>query len=415
MNEPLGTAAGHLAVAAGIGLLLGAERERRKGEGPHRSFAGVRTFTLAALLGGVAWLLGGAAVAVLGAVVGGLAIAAYSLGDRSDPGITTEVALVLAYALGAVAQEQPALAGSVAVAATILLAARARLHRFLTDVLSEEELEDLLVFAAAAVVVLPLLPNEGLGPYGVFNPFRVWLLVVVVMGASGLGYVATRATGPRYGLAVAGFLAGFASATATVGAMATKSRQGPAMVRPAAAGAVLATVATVVQLAAVVAVTSRAALRELALPVAFAGAAATTFGAMAAIWVARGVPGEAIGGRAFSLRGALSVAMAITAVLLVSAASQDALGDRGLAITAALAGLADAHAPAISAAALVASGAIAPEDAVLPSALAFTTNAVSKAVLAWTTGTPSFAWRVWVGLVAVVVAMWAGIALRTWP
>lgn len=410
MDGELSTAAGRLAVAAGVGLLLGIERERRKGQGPARSFAGVRTFTLAAVLGGVAWHLGPLGTAVFGIVVGGLAIAGYALGDRSDPGITTEITLVLAYALGAVAQEEPVLAGATGVAATVVLASRTRLQRFVTDVLSEQELEDALVFAAAAAVVLPLLPDEGMGPYGVLNPFRIWLLVVLVMGASGLGYVAARTLGPQFGLAVAGFLAGFASATATVAAMGSRARQGPELVRPAAAGAVLATVATVAQLAAVLAVTSAEALRAAAVPVAFAGVVALAFGAVAAVWVARGAPGVAVGGRAFSLQGALTVAGLITVVLLVSAASQDALGRSGIAVAAALAGFADAHAPAVSAAALVASGVLSPEDALPPVALAFTTNSVSKAVVAWASGVPAFAWRVWVGLAAVVAAMWVGVA-----
>jgi len=411
MDSELTSAAAHLAVAAGIGLLLGIERERRKGEGPTRSFAGVRTFTLAAVLGGVAWHLGPAATAVLGAVVGGLAIAGYALGDRSDPGITTEVALVLAYALGAAAQEQPTLAGGAGVGAVVVLASRTRLHRFVTEILTEQELEDALVFAAAAVVVLPLLPNEGMGPYGVLNPFRIWLLVVLVMGASGLGYVAARSFGPRYGLAVAGFLAGFASATAAVAAMGTRSRQAPELVRPAAAGAVLANTATVAQLAAVLAVTSPATLRATVVPIALAGATALAFGFVAAAWVARGVPGERVGGRAFSLPAAVTVAAVITGVLLVSAAAQDLLGGGGLAVTAALAGFADAHAPAISAAALTASGVIEPPDAVVPIALAFTTNTVSKAVVAWAAGVPAFAWRLWVGLATVAAAMWAGVLL----
>ena len=400
-----------LALAAGIGLLLGLERERRKGEGPARSFAGIRTFALAGLLGGVAAYLGTAALVAMGGAIAVLAAAGYGLGDRSDPGITTEVALLLCFALGALAQESPVPAAAAGVAATGILAARTPIHRFATRVLTEEELEDALIFAAAAVVVLPLLPDRGFGPYGVLNPFRLWLFVVLMMGVSGLGHVAVRALGPRFGLAVAGLLGGFVSATATVGAMGARARRARAFVEPAAAGAILATVATVAQLAIVLAAVSPASLEAASLPVAAAGAAALAYGGIAAAWVARGAEAPSIGGRAFRLTDALLLAALIAAVLLVAAAAEDLLGSRGAVLAAALAGFADAHAPAISAATLHADGSLGATDLRIAVAAAFSTNSLSKAILAWAAGTPAFAWRVWAGLLAVTVAIWVGVAI----
>ncbi len=400
-----------LALAAGIGLLLGLERERRKGEGPARSFAGIRTFALAGLLGGVAAYLGTAALVAMGGAIAVLAAAGYGFGDRSDPGITTEVALLLCFALGALAQESPVPAAAAGVAATGILAARTPIHRFATRVLTEEELEDALIFAAAAVVVLPLLPDRGFGPYGVLNPFRLWLFVVLMMGVSGLGHVAVRALGPRFGLAVAGLLGGFVSATATVGAMGARARRARAFVEPAAAGAILATVATVAQLAIVLAAVSPASLEAASLPVAAAGAVALAYGGIAAAWVARGAEAPSIGGRAFRLTDALLLAALIAAVLLVAAAAEDLLGSRGAVLAAALAGFADAHAPAISAATLHADGSLGATDLRIAVAAAFSTNSLSKAILAWAAGTPAFAWRVWAGLLAVTVAIWLGVAI----
>lgn len=400
-----------LALAVGIGLLLGLERERRKGEGPARSFAGIRTFALAGLLGGVAAHLGTGGLVTLGAGVAVLAAVGYGLGDRSDPGITTEVALLLCFALGALAQESPVPAAAAAVAATAILAARTPIHRFATRVLTEEELEDALIFAAAAVVVLPLLPDRGYGPYGILNPFRLWLFVVLIMGVSGLGHVAVRALGPRFGLAVAGLLGGFVSATATVGAMGARARRARAYVEPAAAGAVLATVATVAQLAVVLAAVSPASLQAASLPVAIAGTVALGYGSVAAFWVARGADAPQIGGRAFRLTDALLLASLIAGVLLVAAAAEELFGSRGAILAAALAGFADAHAPAISAATLYAEGTIGAGDLRVAVAAAFSTNSLSKAILAWAAGTPSFAWRVWVGLLAVTTVFWAGVAI----
>src|SRR5690242_9831404 len=115
---------GRLGIALAIGLLMGAEREKRKGQGPERGAAGVRTFAVVGLLGGVAAQLGAVAVAIFGALVGAFALASYVLGDRTDPGLTTEIAIVLDYALGALAHSEPILAFAVAVTATAILAFR---------------------------------------------------------------------------------------------------------------------------------------------------------------------------------------------------------------------------------------------------------------------------------------------------
>src|SRR5262249_34042593 len=154
-----------LGIALAIGLLMGAEREKRKGEGPERGAAGARTFAIAALLGGVAALVGTAAVVVLGALVGAGALVAYVLGDRSDPGLTTELALVLDFTLGALARTQPEIALAVAVTATAILAYRARLHEIVLKVISETELLDLLIFGVVAVAIWPLLPDRAVDPY----------------------------------------------------------------------------------------------------------------------------------------------------------------------------------------------------------------------------------------------------------
>src|SRR5450759_3353125 len=155
-----------MASALAIGLLIGAERERRKGEGPQRSAAGIRTFALASLLGGVSVVLGGnplLAVAVF--VIAAFCVAAYMRTREQDPGLTSETALVLAVLLGGLAQQQTATASALAVVVTVLLAVRERLHQFVGKVISEEELTDALIFAAATLVVLPLMPDRYMGPF----------------------------------------------------------------------------------------------------------------------------------------------------------------------------------------------------------------------------------------------------------
>src|SRR5262249_40463800 len=154
-----------------------------------------------------------------GVFTGSAALLGYWLGDRTDPGLTTEVALMAAFVLGVLAQTQPFLALGAGVTVTMLLAVRTTLHHFARDVLTERELVDGLIFFVPAVAVLPLLPNRPIDPFALFNPFALRRLAVVLMALSAAGYIALRLAGPRYGLAIAGFASGFVSSTACIAAM----------------------------------------------------------------------------------------------------------------------------------------------------------------------------------------------------
>ena len=401
-----------LAVALGIGLLMGAERERRKGEGPGRAAAGIRTFALASLMGGITMAIGDTAlVAVALAFIAAAVLLAYALGDRTDPGLTSEVALPTAFLLGALAQLEPQIASGLAVAVTILLAARTQIHRMIQQVLTEQEIHDGLLLAAAALVILPLLPDERVGPYGALDPFTIWRLVVIVMAISEAGYIAQRALGPRLGLPLAGFASGFVSSSATIGAMGARSRRDPGLTRPAVAGAVLSTVATIVQMFIVVGATNRDVLRETTPALASAGIVAAAYGAFFAFRALRDSGhADPVTGRAFELKSAVLFAATISGILLASAALHDWMGNAGLTLSAAVAGLADTHAAAISVASLATSGKITPTDAVIPILAAISTNSITKAVLAITSGGPRFALAVWPGVAAVLIAAWAGLA-----
>lgn len=397
-----------LAVSLGIGLLMGIERERTKGQGAERRPAGVRTFALVGLLGGLCALFDESVVLGVGAgFVGLAAIAGYLRSTRQDPGLTTEIALLVAFLLGALAHDDAALAAGLGVVVTILLASRTRLHAFADKVLSERELHDGLIFAAAALVVLPLVPDRPVGPYSVLNPFTVWRLVVIVMAISAFGYVARRVLGPRFGLPVAGLAGGFVSAVATIGALAGRAKREPGVAAPAAAGAMLANVATIVLMAALLGATSPETLRELAIPLAGAGVAAGVAGAFATVrvWRAKVDQHDELG-RAFDLRTAVGFAVTLTAVLLGSAALTDLLGSGGLVLGTAAAGFADTHSAAISAAALVAAGKVDAHQASLAVLAALSTNTITKLVVARVAGTRRFAWTLTPGMVAMVALSW---------
>src|SRR5450830_872869 len=228
-----------LAVALGIGLLIGAERERNKAAKSERAIAGIRTFTIASLLGAVStlvdfWLL----VASLFCVTVFAAIA-YFIRKDEDPGLTTEITLIFTVILGGLAMSAASLAASLSVSAAILLAAKEPIHGFVRAAITKEEMIDFLILAAATLIVLPLVPNELIGPFDAINPRNLWLIVILVMMISALGHLALRWLGGRIGLPLVGLVSGFISSIATVSAMGERARETPALMGSAVAGAVL--------------------------------------------------------------------------------------------------------------------------------------------------------------------------------
>ena len=401
-----------LAVALAIGLVIGSEREQRKGEGPRRAPAGIRTFALVALLGGVAALAGPALVVTSGLFVGAAALAGYALGDRSDPGLTTEVALAAAYALGALAVARPVVALATGIAAALLLASRAPLHAFLRSTLTERELRDALVLGVCALVLLPLLPDRFLGPWQAINPRLLWKLAVLSMAITAAGYVAQRVIGAALGLAVAGLAGGFVSSAATIAAMGARVRGDASLHLAAVAGATASTVATFIQLAIVVGIADAALLPGVAWPLAGGGAVALVYSGLHAWRAARSTSPVLPAGHAFSLGSAVLFAALLGAAGLLSAAAAARLGPAGVPAVAGLAGLADAHAAAASAAALHAAGKVSATVATLAVLAALTTNSAAKIVLAFTSGTRRFGAVVGVGQLLVVASAWAAFALR---
>jgi uncharacterized membrane protein (DUF4010 family) len=400
----------NLAVALGVGLLIGAERERRKGADPSRSPAGIRTFAVTSLAGAVSFLVGGGAllaIMIAGVVI--LTVAAYWRGHDVDPGLTTEIALILTALLGGLSMQQPMLAAGLGVVVAVLLAARSRLHHFVRSVLTEDELNDALVFAGATLVILPLVPDRPMGPFSAINPHSIWVLVILVMGISGMGYIAVRLLGARFGLPISGLASGFISSTATIGAMGARAAKAMDILAAAVAGAVLSTIATIVQLAIILAATNISTFRALSVPLICAGLVAAVYGTVFTIRaLQQKTASEAGAGRAFSLSTALVFGLTLCSILVASAALREWFGETGIIVAATLAGFIDTHSAAISVASLVASGKMNATDAVFPILAGFSTNTISKIVLAGVSGGPPFALRVIPGLIVVALAAWVG-------
>jgi len=394
---------GGLLAALGLGLLIGVVRERRHDPGSTR--AGVRTHALVALLGVITIGLGDAAFVATLAVVGALAVVAYWLSAPDDPGLTGEVGVVVTFVLGGLAGRQPPLAAALGVLAAVLMHAKQPLQRFSRELISERELQDALMLAAAALVVMPLLPDRPVDPFGVLHPATLWRIVVLVMAVGMLGHVALRAVGPGRGLPVAGFFSGFASSTAAVASFGLRAKAQPEVTAAAAAAALLANLASLLLLCAVVGAASPALLSSVAWPMA---ASATALLLVASLGLRRHgnddvPPGEA-SPRAFRISHALFIAALVAVVLLMSAWLRQHFGEAGVLVAAMLVALAELQSAAASIAQLHASDGLLPPTAGWGLVGVIGAGAVSKLALAFASGSRRYAAWVSTGLIAMTVA-----------
>ncbi|MCS7100642.1 MAG: DUF4010 domain-containing protein [Burkholderiaceae bacterium] len=393
-----------LAISAGIGLLVGLERERKP-----TAKAGLRTFALIAVFGTLAallaqetrseWLLALGLVAVAAPL-----IAAYHADPQTrtdDSGTTTTIAALIVYCLGAAIQfgyREPAVA--VGVAMTALLHFKAELEG-VAQRLTPTDIRSMLQFAAVSAVILPLAPNEAFGPYGVLNPFQIWLMVVLVSGVSLAAYVAWRlsgAVGERLrggGLLVTGLLGGLVSSTATTLVFARNARAGTHAPPVALAVILLANAAMLARVLLIAALVAPSALPPVA--AALAPALALALVTVALNWrTAR--DGAVAGAGAYrnptNLAAAIGFALLYALVLLVSAWLSDAVGARGVYALAFVSGLTDVDAITLSSLQLYHGGALAAAGAATAIAIAVAANLLLKAALVFVAGDAAIGWRV---------------------
>ncbi|HTH10186.1 MAG TPA: DUF4010 domain-containing protein, partial [Acidovorax sp.] len=351
--EGFSTAMAVLASAAGCGLLMGIERERRKGDGPDRALAGVRSFTLASLSGAAAALAAMPALVVLGAAfVAALAVVAYARDRSGDPGVTTEIALLLAYLIGVTCARDQLLAAALAVVVTALLALRDALHQFSNQWLQPGEVRSGLVLAALALLVYPLAPDAPLW-HGVLNPKVVVRLVIVLLVVQSLAHLARRLMQARHAVALSAVASGFVSSTATIGSLGMEVRAGHATARAHAGAAVLSCVATMVQIVVVAATVQPQWITRLWLPALAGGCVAAALGWWG-VGLASARPDVGQGLREpmhlppdtpmFKLRDALLIAALLTGIQVGVHLLTAWQGDAGMLAGALLAALADVHA-----------------------------------------------------------------------
>jgi len=353
MNDSAVVVLERLLVALMVGILIGLDRERAEVRKARQIFAGVRTFPLVALAGAIPVLLvdrvGPLLLATSLLAIAAITVVSYVRSSASgDIGATTEVAAVATFLLGALAGAgQLVVAGACGVAVAVLLVAKPKLEGF-SRALTPEELTAALELAVITVIVLPLLPNKGYGPWLVLNPREIWLVVVLVTALSFVGFVAMRLLGQRRGMQVTGAVGGLVSSTAVTMAMAERSRADAALARPAAAAALVASSIMPLRVAVLAGAVNAGILPRL-LPVV----GAMTLAGLIAAWVLSRRRDEHSESDArirnpFSVVAALSFAAIYAVVLLVVRGAGEYFGAGGTYAAAGLSAIADVDAVTIA-------------------------------------------------------------------
>lgn len=368
-------------ISLGVGLLIGLERERSNAQA-----AGLRTFSLVALIGttsalladraGAPWLIAASLLTVIA-----VAIVSYLRDPRrvSDPGITTVIALILCHLLGALLWfGYTELVVTLAVTTTLLLYFKPELHGF-SHRISRKEMRSFLQFAAVAFMLLPMLPDHGYGPWEVINPFRMGILVVLISGLSLVGYMALKWLEDEHAVIALGVLGGVASSTATTLAFARHIRSASIPVPAAALIIQLANLTVLVRLGILATAAAPQTLPTL-LPVLGCALGA---GLIVPYLNWRKLPAQPMDVKLdvrnpAELGSALGFAVLFSLVLLVSAWVQQWIGDSGIYAVAVVSGLTDVDAISLSALRLQSDAQIDTVTAVIAIATAYISNLAFK-------------------------------------
>ncbi|MBX3630068.1 MAG: MgtC/SapB family protein [Nitrosomonas sp.] len=387
----------HFATSLAIGLFIGLERERSPS-----AKAGLRTFALVALFGTLAAMLSEKTDSpwflVTGLlIIGSMVIAAYlrTQDDSAvDPGTTTVAAIIICYGLGAIVwYGDTKLAIMLAIVTTILLYFKTELHG-MTQNLDRRDLVSILQFAVLTFIILPILPDENIGPYQTINLYQIWLMVVLISGVSLAGYVALRLVGERHGAVLLGLFGGLVSSTATTLVYTRLSKNSQYFLQLATIVIMIANLTVLIRLVIVSAVVSPDILPKL-LPVLGSG---LLFGIGAALyWWKRlvqhnNIPAPEIN-NPVELRTAASFGLLYAAVLVFAAWLSDIAGNRGLYVVALVSGLTDVDAITLTSLRLYGLGKLQDFETVTAISLGILSNIVFKLGLIYFIGNTLIAKR----------------------
>jgi uncharacterized membrane protein (DUF4010 family) len=402
--------------ALGLGLLLGLERERKRDA--ELMFGGVRTFALIALLGALGafleremsqgWLVVAAFVALSALVIVSYATTA----ARGELGITTEVTALLAFIVGALCGwENVGVASVATVVCLLLLTLKDFLHRLARRV-ELADVEATLTFAVISVIILPLLPNETFGPppIDVINPYKIWLMVVLIAGLNFLGYLLVKVLGNEHGLVLTGILGGLVSSTAVTLTFSQRSRQEPEMSSAFVLAIVVAWTIMFLRVLVVVSLVNRALAASLALALGCMAVAGVLVSlALRRRSKARETGVVTAGANPFELSEAIKFGLLFGIVTVVAKAAEAYLGATGLYLAGAVAGLTDVDAISLSMANLATTSPESVRIATRTIAIAVISNTLVKAGMAAFMGAPALRRTI----VLVTLILFAAVAAGT--
>lgn len=402
-----------------LGMLVGLERGwEARGKQAGERIAGIRTHALIGLLGGLAVLLANTVspwiLPTLLLVVAAVALAGYVVRAQrvNDVSVTNVISMVLTFCFGALAMTGEVVLAATATVITVLLLDNKREIHGLLNRLQENELDAGLKLLLISVVILPLLPNRELGPYNAINPFAVWWMVVLIASISFIGYFAMRVWGPQRGILFTSLFAGLSSSTALTLQFSRQSRDVPHLSPLLASGVLIACGTMFPRILVYCALLSPTLLKTLTVPV-IAMAACLYIPALL-IWHRHHqlpVSGPALTHNPLELKSAVKFGLLIAAILFTAALLNDVLGDRGLYLLAAVAGITDVDAITLSVTRMTQDG-LGMHAAAIAIVVAASVNSLVKSVMAIMIGTRQLA--LLVGS-AMLLSLGAGLLLVWWP
>lgn len=384
-----------LILSACLGALVGLIRQWEIQQTVEKDvpFSGVRTFAILALLGCLAAFVAdrqNAAVfpVVLG-VVGVLLVSGqFTRSEEQPAGYTTPGAALATFFVGALVFWRERQAAVLITAMTmLLLGLRQPIHQW-TRRFTVADLRSALQFVAITGVILPLVPNRSYGPFDAFNPWSIWLMVVLISGLGFLGYLLMRQLGPKAGILLTGLVGGLASSTATTLTFSRRSREDPAESPAYAVAVVLACNVMLVRVAVITAAISPPLMRHLAIPMT----SMLLPGLLYTGWVWFRRPRKDTTVEAPAMRNPLNLSMAVKfAVLyglvqLLVKAATSLQWSRGVLAISAIAGLTDVDAISVSMANAARETTLALTFAALAVMIGCISNTLAKALIALLAG-----------------------------